>query len=993
MPPVGDSPLIRLLGEVSVLVQGKPVSAGTPKQACVLACLAWTPGTPVDTDTIIERVWDGDAPTNPRNTLSPYVTRLRSLLSDTGATITGKSGTYTLNIADTDVDVHAMRAWATQARGLAATDPARAVALLRAALGLWRGRPLSRVDCRWADSISVAVEPEHVEVWTQLFEVELSRDNHARVIGELSEVVADNPVNENLIGQYLVALYRCGRGIEALECYRQARQRLRDEFGVDPSPRLADIQRRILADDRDLLSARTDVAAEVAVPRQLPAAPAGIIGRDTLINAADAAVARDHDTVAFVGPGGAGKTALALTWAHKLSARFTDGQLFADLRGFSGTEPAPPARVLTGFLRALGVPASRLPAGESELSALFRATVAGRRILIVLDNAVGPRQLRPLLPGDDGCLTVATSRDNLSGLDRVHAITVAELSSADSQRVLAETLGARPGPVAATLIARLAEQCGNLPLALRLAASQLSGGSDHELSELVDDLDSGDRLATLSYPEDSPGGVAAAIETSYKVLAPGPRHLFRLLGLHPSGTADVEALAAMADADLAETERILSTLAAAHLVEPTGDGRWGMHDLVAEYASRLDAPDREAALKRGLDWYLAAVLAAENASGGGQVATRTPEVAAPVPTFADPDAALAWLDSRYPTLVSAVSFADDAGFPEHAIGIAGSLTDYCYNGGRVEDWVHLLRVALSAARRLGDPVVINRMHVLLGSGYRRLNRSDIAIDHYRQAMDAARQARDTYRQAVTGFARAYVHRDHGEYEQARIACEAAIPHLREHGDVRTEANLFTDLALLAILRGDYPEATRLNDTARRLAEEYRLRSVMPYVIEYSGRILYRQGRLDEAAAAFASVLSGFGEVGEYGAALIASQLAVVQSRLGHVDAARARHLTALSATADPSTPDDDRAAVLSDSGLSFRLAGQPEQALEHHREALFVAERGGIPYQQARAHHGLCLAFRALSDTDRAEEHWREALDIHTRLGTAEATEPGHPMY
>lgn len=821
--------------------------------------------------------------------------------------------------------------------------------------------------------------------------------NHTGVIGELSELVAAHPVNENLVGQYLLALYRCGRGIEALECFRRTRKLLHDELGATPSPRLAAVQRGILAGDRVLLTAAAGPVATV-VPRQLPSAPAGITGREALTAAAGTALAEAAGVIAFVGPGGAGKTALALTWAHALAAEYPDGQLFADLRGYSGTPPVPPERILTGFLRALGVKASGLPGGETELAALFRSTVAGRRILIVADNAAGADQLLPLLPGTGDCLTIVTSRDRLTGLSTTpgfHAIGVAELSSADSQRVLAAALGVAPDPRAAGLIARLAEQCGNLPLALRLAAGQLSGGTVHELSELVDDLDSGDRLATLAAPGDTPGGVAAAIETSYRVLAAPEQRMFRLLGLHPGGPADPAALAAMAGTGTAETDAVLDRLSAAHLATRSGDGCWLTHDLVAEYASRLDTPDsdRRAALGRMLDWYLAALLTAEAAAGGKQVLTSRPGTDVAVPRFPDPDTALSWLDSRYPALLAATALAGGEGFCSHAVGIATALTDYCYTGGRVADWLHLTRSGLDAARRLGDAAVINRMHVLLGSAYRRLNRGADAVEQYRQALAVAKAAGDTYREAVTGFGRAYIHRDHGEYEQARAACEAAIPHLREHGDVRTEANLFTDLALLAILRGDYDAAKHRNDVARDLSLRHRLGSVMPYVVEYSARIHYRRGDLDTAAAEFGSLLSDFGAVGEYAAAMAGSQLGLVESRLGRHDSARRRHLSALAVTAEESTPDEDRADALNNSGMSHLAAAEPAEAVEHHREALFVAERGGIAYQRARAHHGLSLAFAALGDDTARERHWHHAITAHTRLGTAEASEPGHPMY
>ncbi|ADD43439.1 AfsR/SARP family transcriptional regulator [Stackebrandtia nassauensis] len=962
----GDEPLIRLLGDVSIVVNGEPVSAGTPKQACVLACLAWTPGTPVDTDTIIERVWDGDAPANPRNTLSPYVTRLRSLLSDTGATITGKSGTYTLNVADTDVDVHAMRTLAARARDVPAHHP-DAISLRRKALRLWRGSPLSRVDCRWADAISVTLEPEHVSLWTDLFDAELAQGNHATILGELSQLHNRHPDNENLIGQYMVALYRCGRGVEALETFRRTDSRFRREFGIDASRRLAELQRRILADDPSLSDTAAAKTSTEPVPAQLPEPPPGFVGRSAELRAADDQVARGRRAVAFVGPGGMGKTSLALWWAHRVAADFADGQLFADLRGYSGEEPVPTSRILAGFLRALGHNDSDLPTGESELAGMYRTALAKKNVLIVLDNAAGPAQVRPLLPGDGNCLAVLTSRDDLRGLKVDHdvaTIGVGELSTPDAVAILSAHVTA--APEARDQLERLAELCGHLPLAIRLAASRLPSGSAEELSALVTDLESGDRLATLSRPGETVGGLAATIESSYRRLDPAAREVFELLGAHPSGEADAAALANAVGRPVAQVNRSLRRLEAAHLAHRV-ESRWGVHDLVKEFAARAagDVGDR---LGRLYDWYAMGVLGADGHIYGPRPQLRV-DTTVPPPEFDGAGEADAWVEPRVDVFLAAIDQAA-ARHRDQALRLVTGLWRYLWRRGMYDAWITAQHTVLDAFGEDADARVRCQLLMGLGNAYNCAGRHDKGAGHIRAAYDLA-QDLDVEERAKTAGALGVLLSDCGSSREARSYLEQAR-------DLYAKAAVPGRVAVSQYELGrlDYRDEV-FADALDRFAEAVAVwESLAPGSVAIGltslGRTQARLGRLAEAATTLERAVAAARDLSHPSVESYAlSILAIVLHRNGSTRAGWRRHREAIALTPRV-THADLRVEIHNFAGVFRAQAEQPEAAIEYHHVALALAEEADAGYEKARAHQGLADAYAARDDAE-AAAHRRAA--------------------
>lgn len=620
---------LRLLGPVEIEVNnGRLLSLGTGRLRTVAAILISEVNQVITVSRMIDLAWDADPPARARGVVHNHVHRLRQLLVGQAEIATRGQG-YVLLADPCAVDVNRFRYLVSNAHE---AEPRTAVAKLRQALGLWRGEPLADVPGeRVRRTLGVGLTQARVAALQELGSKLLMLGRYGELITELTAWLAEHPLHEELTALLMRALQASGRQAEALDHFHRTRRHLEDRLGIDPGPALSETYLAVLggksaaAPPFALRPSAGPGPGPGSAPRshpgpgpgpeptapydpaaaygsccpsapltslaQLPPRIADFCGRVGEIVALDQKLDRlpRPDCVVLAGGGGTGKTTLAVHWAHRHKAEFPDGQLFADLRGFE-RPPMRPGTVLGTFLRALGVAEAKIPESLTERSALYRSLLAGRRMLVLLDNAGTAEQARPLLPAAPGCLAVVTSRRRLSGLvvrDGAALVTVGPFIVDDALELLGNALGRARVAADPAAARELVERCDRLPLALRIAAARLMAHPDWSLESWTSKLaDERRRLQELS-AHDADLAVEACLYLSYRALSSGAARLFRLLGLHPGPEVDVDAAAALAGRDLERTHRHLAELSDAHLVEEQVQGHFVRTELVRIYAEQL----------------------------------------------------------------------------------------------------------------------------------------------------------------------------------------------------------------------------------------------------------------------------------------------------------------------------------------------------------------------------------------------------------------------
>src|SRR2546430_787533 len=545
-----------LLGPLRGWRAGDELALGWPKQQPVLAALLMAAGRTVSRPDLVDVVWGDDPPRSSASLVHTYLGRLRRVLDpdprpDMRALVSGRSG-YALRLAPGGTDLETFRAHLDEARGLAAAgELAGAVEGFDAALGLWRGTPLGGISGAWADGQRVRLDELRLAAVEDRAEVMLRLGRRADLVAEMTALVAEYPLRERLRALLMTALCRGGRQAEALAVYADARCLLVDELGVEPGTELQRLHHAILTNagddpttstpDLDLRPSAPHVAQRV-VPRQLPPTTRRFAGRaaelQALSNLVEQATGTGLATViaAIDGTAGVGKTTLAVHWAHQVADRFPDGQFYVNLRGFDPADPAlRPGEAIRAFLDVLGVAPQCIPTGLQAQCGLYRSLLAGRRILVVLDNAHDVDQVRPLLPGDPAALVLVTSRSQLTGLlalDGAHPLTLAPLPVDEARDLLVAHLGTARVAAEPQAVDDIITRSAQLPLALSVIAARAAAHPTFPLAALADEL-----TAAPAGLDAFDGGhptthVRAAFSRSYQPLTTGGRPPFRLLGGH-----------------------------------------------------------------------------------------------------------------------------------------------------------------------------------------------------------------------------------------------------------------------------------------------------------------------------------------------------------------------------------------------------------------------------------------------------------------------------
>ncbi len=702
--PERDRPgaVIRLLGGVEVDAGTGTLDLGPAKQRAVLATLLLAGNRPVPVDELVTRIWDADAPAAARSALRAYICRLRAAVapSDTLRVERCAPG-YRVVHEPEHLDLLHFRRLVREAQR--ATDGAEALTRYGAALSLWRGEALAGVSSPWLDRQRECLDRERRAVELEHNDLALERGEHARILAALVDHAHDEPFDERIAGQLMLALHANGRSSEALSVYDRFRRRLRDELGTEPGGDLRGIHRRVLAGERSrpTPSRPTPSRATRPVPRQLPPSVARFVARAAQHRLLDAALgtatATDPRIAVLSGAGGAGKTALALRWAHEHAAEFPDGQLFVDLQGFDPQRP-PLATdaALRAFALALGADPKALPTDPDELCGVYRTLCAERRILVVADNARDSAQVRALLPAGAGCATLITSRAPLAGIvtgHGAHLVDIGLLDADQARTLLGNRLGARRVDEEPQAVEALVQRCAGLPLALAIVAGRAAATSHLPLAVLADEL-ADDTMALAGLHSGEPGGdVRSTLAVSLAALEPTTSVAFGRLGLCPGASFTPAGAAALTGLDRYATAAVLRELSAARLVEQAGAARFRMHDLVRLYAADVGRADPQAgvAVRRLLAHYLAAAV--------------------------DPDAGRDFVAAESATLLAAVDLAFGERHDELGCDLSVAIEAQLGARGCWADVVRTNADAAAAATRLADPRRLVATQVALGRGF------------------------------------------------------------------------------------------------------------------------------------------------------------------------------------------------------------------------------------------------------------------------------------
>jgi DNA-binding SARP family transcriptional activator len=889
----------RILGTLEVWRGGERVPIAAARQRDVLGVLLLHADRVVASDRLIEMVWGDDPPATALNTLHTLVRRLRRQLADTPAQaqqiLQTRPPGYRLAVAPDRLDLGRFERLRRQGReALAGGDAGEAARLLAEAVGLWRGPALADVTAHWLLWVEQPrLQEQYLQALEERIEAELAQGRYAEVLADLRRLVAEHPLRERPYGQLMTALYRAGRQAEALETYRRLRQVLATELGVEPQPDLQQLHQAVLRGEAALAPAPpTTVPAEEERPAQLPADAGSFTGRTDELARLDKVLAGVREdpvpAVAIVGTAGVGKTTLAVHWAHRLRDRFPDGQLYIDLQGYATVPPLRAIDALGQFLRALGVPPERVPADLQEAAGLFRTLSAKRRMLVVLDNARGPDQVRPLLPGNPDCLVLVTSRDRLDGLvarDGAHRLSLDVFAPSEAETLLRRTIGADWLAGDGDGLAELARLCAYLPLALRIAAANLSGRRI-DVGAYARRLRTDGELAALAVAGDEHTAVRSAFALSYTSLPGQAQALFRMLGVFPGTELAAQAAAALAGVSVPRAGRLLEQLAASHLVYEPAPGRYRCHDLLRHYATELSAAeseaDRTAAVGRLYEWYLAAVDQAARLLYPEMV--RLPYAPAgepPSPGWTDPAEALGWLEQERPNLVRAVQSVAAHGPRPLAYRLADALRGYFQIRRHVTDSEAVYRAGAAAAQAEHDRLGQAASMLGLADYYRQQHRYPEAIDHFVRAAALGEQAG-----WPAGQAAALTHLGAVYGETGRLATEVehvtrALEIYQRTGNPDGQAACLGNLGVACFELGRWAEAADYYTRALELDRAQGSRLGQAYTLNGLGEVFLETDRPDQARDCLTEGLALFREVGSpVGESQSLALLAEVHCRTG-----------------------------------------------------------------------------------------------------------------
>jgi DNA-binding SARP family transcriptional activator/tetratricopeptide (TPR) repeat protein len=828
-----------LFGTIAAFIDDRPVELGHARQRSVLAALLADANRPVSVDQLTERVWADRLPHRAHRSIASYLSRLRGALAGADdVDILRGAGGYLIRVDPKAVDLHRFRTLVARAR------ERRSLELFDQALDLCQGEAFAGVDTRWCDAMRRTLDAERLAAELDRTDIALRLGAHNAVLAGVAARAAASPFDERMAGQLMLALYRAGRQADALDHYRRTRLRLADEFGADPGPALRELHQKILVADAEL-----ELSGELTVPRQLPAPPRWFVGRDSELAVLTEAMDTQGGTVtvsAIAGPGGIGKTSLALKWAHRGLTRFPDGQLHVDLRGFDPSgAPMPPAVAIRRFLDALGVAPAAIPADEDSQVALYRSLVAGKRLLVMLDNARDAGQVEPLLPGSETCTVLITSRNRLGGLGvrGARLLPLDVLADEDARELLTHHIGAQRIAEEPRAVAALVRWCAGLPLALSIVASRAATQPGFPLDVLAKELrDSSARLDALD-AGDLNANLRAVFSWSYHALDRETAQVFRLLGPAPGPDIGLPAAAALTGLSGPRVRAMLRVLVDAHLLQEYVPGRYRMDDLLRLYATELAGGDELAGPRRLIDFYLHTSRAAAHLL---RPARQPIELFPPAPgctplRLEHRAAAAVWFTDEHACLLAALDVAVRSDWHDAVWKLAWTLSAFHVMRGHVRDDLAAWRTAVTATRKLDEPVAQAVARMFLGDACTRVGDHTQAVDHLHRALFLAERAQAVTVLADVQHALGWTLEQRGDLEQALIHTEHALRLFRATGNAMREADALNSAGWLHARLGHHAQAVADCERALVLCRDHENHRGEVVTLDSLGFIAQRHG--------------------------------------------------------------------------------------------------------------------------------------------------------
>jgi DNA-binding SARP family transcriptional activator len=891
-----DHPLqFQVLGPLRVSRAGGTVNLGPSQQRVVMAVLLANANRSLGRQQLIDAVWD-DPPAWAVNLLQRHVSRLRHALEPDRTARSGPSilqwseAGYRLAVPPKSLDLAIFDETVREARAARlAGDLAGAAELLDSALDLWRGPLCDGLDSPFLEAERARMDERRVSVVEDRMELGVLLGPQPETIEQLRRLVEEHPFRERLHRLLMQALYRADRSADALAAYQDARRRLREELGIEPSVELQRLHTQVLNKDPTLLgsgppepsrsAARSaDASALPLTPAQLPHALADFVGRDNELGLLEAAVReRDRATTtvitAITGSAGVGKTSLALHWAHQARLRFPDGQLYVNLRGCDpNADPISPAAVIRGFLDGFGVDVERIPVDLEQQAALYRSLLAGRRVLVVLDNARDAEQARPLLPGSPGCAAVVTSRDQLVGLvvaDGARALALDVLPAGVARDLLVRRLGADRVSAEPAAVDSIIAACARLPLALSVVAARARTHSTFTLAALAGELQAAKGTLDVFDAGEHTVDVRAAFSLSYNGLNEPTARLFRHLALIPGPDVSTAAAASLSALRPSNVRSHLGQLARANLVTERAPGRFAMHDLLRTYAGELSLScDREEDLRetyrRLLDHYVHTAVHASrllNPYRDDAVEVGLPALGVTIEPLRDHQDAMRWFEDERLTLIAATRRAAEDRFETHAWQLAWTMAHFLERRAYWEDAADVHAVAVRAAERIGETRAQALSRGDLAYALGRRERLDDAARQLAQALELYERLDDVIGMAHAHYTLTWVLDSQRRYDEALSHAQDALQLFEQIGHPPGEARALNALGWFHYQLGDPARTHYFCQRALDLQREIGARYDQANTLDSVGRAHHALGRSEEAIACFKESIDVYREYG------------------------------------------------------------------------------------------------------------------------------------